>query len=294
MPPEARVAEAIRAWLAQGVLLGAASRRQLEAALPDASAAELAALLADDGHPERDWLLELLFYPDDALQMALEPLLREVGRGLAAAGVLHHLQQTQLGARLWCSAGREALEVPVPAAALAPLVARLHLDRRIDSPLAAACDTLPAALGLASRVRLRNLRGELRGAALPFAARLIAEVLPRSAAELDDLEFLLEVAVAERDAAREMYAALAARKRRLAFARQQVSDLNVRRERVGLEVLLQQGGRLPCIDLELCRRQIALIDRVCLALFGRVEPLPPPERRELRLAPGAGTPFALD
>ena len=68
-PSVARIADTLRAILARGLDLTPDTLRFIDSTFSQPSAAELAAILKDDDAPEGDSLLELLFAPDDALQI---------------------------------------------------------------------------------------------------------------------------------------------------------------------------------------------------------------------------------
>ena len=68
----ARIAADLQEILARGLDLSAETVRFIDSTFAHPSAAELSALLTDDAVPERDSLLELLFSPDEALQIELE------------------------------------------------------------------------------------------------------------------------------------------------------------------------------------------------------------------------------
>ena len=68
---------ALRRYMAGGIVLTEDTRGFMEATFGEASVAVLQALLSDASSAERDSLLDLVFFPDPSLQVAIEPVLEE-------------------------------------------------------------------------------------------------------------------------------------------------------------------------------------------------------------------------
>ena len=65
----------LRRYMADGITLTGDVRGFMTATFGDASADTLQTLLSDESNAERDSLLDLVFFPDQALQLAIEPVL---------------------------------------------------------------------------------------------------------------------------------------------------------------------------------------------------------------------------
>ena len=74
-PKCGRIAEAIRALLRAGIELGTDVRHTIASTLGDSRPQALAAALADPQGCENAPLLELILFPDERFQVALEPRL---------------------------------------------------------------------------------------------------------------------------------------------------------------------------------------------------------------------------
>ncbi len=277
------MARAIRRLLGEGLPVSAAVRHHIDSTLLNPTVAELASVLADPDHSERDPLLELVCFPDELFQAALEPTLEAMAPGGPAINaVLADLlaQPLQVGI-VYSRAPSVVLQLDMLPALVPGFLARLHLERVIDPLLAAAARRhLPAALLSRVRVRLRNGPPPCGPVSNEFFNRLFAMLLPRVEADLTDLTFLLEVAASDLRQGDTMADALALRQRRLFFALQQSAGVARHRQRTGIEAMLLQGVRPPALDPGAACRQMALIERVCLTLFGHSESIELPLGQE--------------
>ena len=70
-----QVAEKIIAILQNGLTLGEDTQHFIDSTFSNPSVSELEEILQDDSNCERDSLLELLFFPDESLQLQFEPLI---------------------------------------------------------------------------------------------------------------------------------------------------------------------------------------------------------------------------
>ena len=275
--------DVLRTALADGVALTAPVRRFMEATFGDASPAALQALLEDESDAERDSLLDLLFFPDDTLQAALEPIL--------AKHALSKGDVARLAARLKAEPAMAhflfpGTQVPVtaalPAFGVDAFLGRLNLTWQPAAALEAVLeqvDARPLSPNGDSRDGYLRLRVWLRNAALrqtPVPVRFLCDFLTRrpldDAAFVDQLQFSL-VFLKEHEGAVNLYTALMDRKkfifRHLMDARRSAA----RAARSNMETLVMTGVRTPHFDVPRAERTLARIDAIAMAVYGRTEPL---------------------
>lgn len=268
----ARIADTLRTILARGLNLTNGTLRFIDSTFCPPSAAELAAILQQDAASERDSLLELLFSPDEALQIELEdrlgqlrgeepPSVEEVVAGLATAPQAVAFRFPD---------GRGVLEVVMTAPLARRLVSGLGVDRVLPNTVAEAIAAkVPGPSGQRLRVMLRNARFDFSPSKNEFLNALIPKLDVHDEDAWRCFAFALEL-LAEIEEPADVYAALAARKKWLARALHHGRRLREHLAQSNVETLLSRGQRLAWVDEGSARRQMGYIDRICGAAFGRI------------------------
>jgi hypothetical protein len=130
----------------------------IETALFPPTPGRLAAFLSDDTDCERDSLLDLIFSPDQAVQVDLEPLLEKARYTLEDEALFHdRLMARAINAPVDMPDGSPLVRVQVPGFIKSQYLARLNIAWQLDSHVAAAIESgVSAGRGPAIKVRLRN------------------------------------------------------------------------------------------------------------------------------------------
>jgi len=267
----AEIAAKIREILERGIDLPSETLRFIDGTFSHPSAAELQAILTDDASVERDGLLELLFSPDEALQVELENLLALPQRAsLDTEAVAARLARTPLAVIFRFPDGRGELPVALTPLLAHRLTSELRIGRNIPAP---AADVIDAYLTGYARQRLRVMMRNARFNFAPPITEFLCALIPRLDVQDDgDREcfaFALEL-LAEPEALRDIYATLAARKKWLVKALHRSQRQREHLVQSNVETLLSQGQRLTWVDEAATRRQIVFIDRICLAVFSGI------------------------
>ena len=277
----AKLEDALRRYMAAGIALTDEVRRFMEATFGDASAATLQALLSDESSAERDSLLDLIFFPDGPLQIAMEPILE--GHPLEESDVAllaDWFKAEPPCARLQIPGRDETLPALMPAFAVEAFLGRMNIAWQPAEALVATLAHLdarplsPTGKGRDGRMRLRVA---LRNAALrqtPVQLRFLVdffEHLPTTdPGFVDKLAFML-VFMKEHEDSANIYAALMARKRflfRNLMIDRRSAELAARNN---METLIMTGVRRPHFDCDAAQQALALIDDIATAVFGRTE-----------------------
>ncbi len=270
----AGIAANLREILARGLDLSTETLRFIDSSFSHPSAAELAALLQDDTAPERDCLLELLFSPDEPLQIELENRL-----GLphdeppSAEEVIACLAAAPLPVMFRFPDGRGTLELSMTTPLARRLVLGLKIDRDLPGGIAERiAASVPGQGGQHLRVMIRSAGLEFTPANSEFLCALIPKIDVHDEDGRKCFAFALEL-LSEHGAADNLYAALTARKKWLAKALHHGQRLREHLARANFETLLSQGQRLTWVDEALVRHQMGFIDRICVAVFGHIVPV---------------------
>lgn len=267
----ARVASRIREMLARGVTLGPQVLHFIDSTCFNPTAAELAALAADESASERDPLLALLFAPDEAFQVELEETL--AGRRLDEEWVAGLLCRPPIQVRFRFPDTREAVGLEMTPPLARHFVSQLRIERSIPADLSQALESAAdAGERHRARVLIRNARVQLTPATVAFLRDCLTQVGLRDGQAWECLSFALDV-LADGQHPADIFQALADRKRWLVKALTRGRKQGELLDQTNIETLMSQGARLTVIDAEQTRRRIGCIDRICAAVYGR---LPPP------------------
>jgi hypothetical protein len=273
--------EVLRRYMADGITLTEDVLSFMAATFGDASVATLQMLLSDESSAERDSLLDLVFFPDQALQLAIEPVLERYGlteedvRFLAA-----RLKAAPIATGLRFPGVADDVPTVMPVFLVDAFLARLnlpwqpaatlwdvmaHLDTRLVSPMN---DREDGRLRL--RVHLRNV-GLRQTPAQVLLLCDFFERLPLGDKDfVDKLEFML-VFLKEHEKATHFYQALMDRKKFLVrhlLKNRRSTELAAR---MNMETRIMAGVRPSYFDVQAAERALDLIDRIAMAVFGRTE-----------------------
>ena len=267
----ARVASRIRDMLARGVTLGPEILHFIDSTCFNPTAAELAAVAADESASERDPLLAVLFAPDEAFQVELEETI--AGRRLDEERVAGLLCRPPLQVRFRFPDARDALGLEMTPPLARHFVSQLRIERSIPAELSQALESAAAAGERhRARVLIRNARVQLTDETVAFLRDCLTQVGLRDGQAWECLSCALDV-LSDREHPADIFQELADRKRWLVKALTRGRKQGELLGQANIETLISQGARLTVIDEEDTRRRIGCIDRICAAVFGR---LPPP------------------
>jgi hypothetical protein len=268
----ARIVEAIET----GGRLTAAIQDYIEAVLFPPEPDRLAAFLNEDSDGQRDSLLDLIFSPDEVVQIDLEPLV-EAARCSQddEAVLLAQLKARAIDARILMPDGRFLVKISVPDAIKSQFLARLAISRRLSPEVAAAVEKhVSPPRQLFIKVRLRNAGIRFHPGQQSFLCRFF-EHMADSEPDFDDCLNLLLSILTTGGADANGYELLAAHKRFLFRSLRQIRQFESQLRQSNMETLMLQGGRAPHASSDELARHMHLIDRIAMGLFGTTEIIAP-------------------
>lgn len=283
LPPSSRslLEDALRRYMAGGIVLTEGVCRFMEATFGDASAATLRTLLSDESSAERDSLLDLVFFPDPSLQIAIEPVLanhRLTGRDVTLLAA--QLEAAPVATHLRVPGTDAVVPTALPAFLIDTFLARLNIPWQPVAALRASLDQLAAGSyaptgddkegRLWLRVLLRNAALRQTPVQVRFLCDFFEHLLPGDKDFVDKLTFML-VFLKEHEDSDNVYQALMNRKK---FIFQHL--LKARRSealaaRTNMETMIMTGVRTPYFDIPTAERALVLIDGIAIAVFGHTE-----------------------
>jgi hypothetical protein len=266
----------------------------IETSLFPATPDRLAAFLIDDGNEsERDSLLDLIFSPDLALQIAMEPRLEAACYSPDDEESLHgQLLARPIQAWIRMPDGSELACIQVPDFIKSQYLERLNLSWHLDPPVITAIDkSMPAAMACNVKVRLRNARIRPTVEQQSVLCRFfegMAEGEPEYLACLDLLLILLEKAARDVD----FYDHLVAHKRFLFRSLRQAQRFETLLRQSNMETLMLQGLRASHAPQGELIYHMGLVDRICANIYGKTESIVPPMEDPLRIVSDLEDPAA--
>ncbi len=266
----------------------------IETALFPPAPDRLIAFLATDNDCERDSLLDLIFFPDQAVQIDLEPLLEAARYSPDDEVVLHdRLIARAINAPVKLPDGRLLVSIRVPDFIKSQYLERLKISRQTDPRVAAAIESgVSAALVPVVKVRLRNAGIRLMPGMGVFLCRFFERMTdgePDYLACLDLVLCLLETAGEGAD----VYELLVGHKRSLFRSLQQTKRFETLLRRSNMETLMLQGVRTPHALPDELVHQMRLIDLICFGIFGKTETIELPMEESVRQVSDIDTPEAV-
>jgi hypothetical protein len=250
---------------------------------------ELEKLVLDRSDPERDSLLELIFFPDEEVQAELEDLLqshqycREDEKK-----ILNELFSKPIETKVYFSNSRDSLNIKMPDEATGRFLARLNIHRKIDKRIFTTIETyVPEKLKIQVMVKLRNAFDELAEHKILFLCGFFEKMDPESRDYLECLDFILSF-LDETENTSDLFRALMNKKKLHHKNLHRTESFRQRLEKTNMETIILQGVKAPYIDIENEKRKIELVDKISLSVFGRTEYLENSQPFTIGLLPETG------
>lgn len=241
------------------------------------TAAALAQILSDTENIEAESLVELLLYPDEAIQVAMEPLLEKdqyTDKDIDA--VIALLTSTPMCITLRVPDAAEGctgeIVINVTASVLNTLIKRLNITRWIDPRVAGILAHRLADKSeiLKARVKLRNARFAFTETATGFLCELIEQTHKTPAFFRQAFTFMVDF-LDETDPRADLYSALVEKKYGLRRMIRQAMTTEKALQENPPEVIMLRGDPIFCINVDDTRSRMELIDRVCMLVFGAAD-----------------------
>jgi len=261
---------AIESIWRRGLALSPDALHYIDSTFSTPSLPELAEILGDESNCETDSLLELIFFPDLPLQVQLEDLLENADFRVEDEEIISRaLIAKRLRTTLFFPDGRGRLILAVPDGAVGRFISRLNISKNPDPAVVDAIRRhVPQPHQALCRVKLRNARFKFTPNKISFLSVFFERLAVPFRIVLSAYDFMLTF-FEELEDDTDLYRALTQKKRSYFRNLQKVRSFEAQLQGSNMETLLLQGVRMPYINAEEARRRIALIDRICYAIFGK-------------------------
>lgn len=270
----ATLAKAIRAIFQKGLVLSPDALHYIDSTFSAPSLDEIRAVLHDEFNCEKEPLLELIFFPDEVLQVLLEELLESHPyQKEDEPKVLVELFAEKLETTLVFPGSHNSLTMEVPRDAAAQFVSRLNIAKKIDPKLIATIGRhIEDVHQKRFKVRLRNARSVFSREKVAFLCAFFEKMKADITTALDATDFLLGFFGELKDDT-DIYRALMDKKRFYFQNLQKALKSDELLQAQNLETLIFQGARMVHFDKNDARKKMRLIDQISRAVFGRMENL---------------------
>ncbi len=271
-PKNKQVAEKIIDILQGGLTLNADTLHYIDSTFSNPSTGELEKLLKDESSCETDSLLELLFYPDESMQLQLEEILRDTRlQKQDEKDIQEMVCNKPLQTRIRFPDDRSTLSMAVSPMNVTQFIAHLNLLRCLNPKLSASiAEYVPTAFQIRCRVRLRNSKPITSQNKILFLRAFFEKLQIDSDEFLDYLDFILSFLDGCKDGL-DMFQALMAKKRFYFQSLQKAKNLDIQLKKHNVETLLLRGKRVTYVDTADAHKKIQMIDRISLAVFGKTD-----------------------
>jgi len=258
--------------LKSGLTMNADTLHYIDSTFSNPSVGELEELLQDESSCETDSLMELLFFPDESVQLQLENMIEDRHfQRHDEQEIQKRVCSTSLQTQIRFADGRGTLEKMVRPSNAAQFIERLNLSRCLNPKLSAAInDHVPAALQTRCKVKLRNTRPIASQSKILFLQAFFEKLQGDRDDFYDELDFILSFLDEGKDEP-DMFQSLMAKKRFYFQSLQKAKNLDIQLTKHNVETLLLRGNRISYVDKADARKKIQMIDRISLAIFGKTE-----------------------
>jgi hypothetical protein len=257
----------------RGIILDDATVHYIDSTFACPGANNFREILAGSGDCETEPLLDLIFFPNIEMQEQLEPVLAAHGfDDNDVENLIRALQEKKIQVRILFPNDRGEFFMQAPEAAIRQMIHRFCIAKSIDARIISALqETIhEKSENYQIRVMLRNCRVLFFDSFVHALCQCIEIMHPASAYFRPAFAFLLdflETAEPEKD----IYAGLIRKKQMLEYMILQAERNEQALSKTSAEALMLSGLRIPAIHVGEARKKIAMIDHLCLSLYGKTE-----------------------
>jgi len=266
------IADEIKKILSRGIDLSNDVVHYIDSTFFNPTIRELQTILADDANCEKDSLMELLFFPDESIQVQLEHMLEQCRPQKEDEDkIIACLCRDPLTVNFHFEGDRGTLKLPIPEDVIRQFLVRLKISKHLEASLAESIHNygdLPNTNRF--KVKIRNSRFSPSDSKTGFLCRFFEKIGSRSHDIFECLDFVLEF-LDEIKKDTDIFPALMARKKFYFISLQKAQKMDARLEKYNIETLMAQGERVALIDQNDARRKMRIIDRISRAVFGKTE-----------------------
>ena len=265
-----QIAAAIRRLLQQALKLDTRTSDFMAATVGDSASEHLPQLIADESNPERDTLLDLIFYPDEEFQKRLEPILQKwpiESAQIETVGAL--LMDSEVKVRLTGAAWPQQLELRMPSDCIMPFVERLNMARTLPASLAQTIRAFASAFWQSAvAVKLRNALFSYSPQRIACLEAFIDKVFSEQPEAWELWDWLLAL-MAEHREPQNLLDFFIHKAHSYRAALQLAQDHRQKMQSSNREMLILQGVRPPHVHEAEIMRQLTWVQTILIKIFAQ-------------------------
>jgi len=278
------LADEIKKILSNGIDLSDDVVHYIDSTFSNPTIEELQTILADDSNCEKDSLVELLFFPDESMQIQLEETLeRHRPQNEDENKILNYLCRDPLQVTFRFEDDRGAIKLLIPEDVTRQFLVRLKISKHLDTKLIESIRDYGDEKNINRfKVKIRNSRFTPTENKKGFLRKFFETIGARSNDVFECLDFALGF-LDEIKNDSDIYQALMTKKKFYFISLQKAKKMDARLEKHNIETLMLQGERIVLINQADVRKEMRIIDRISRAVFGKTEYFEVPDFDENRM-----------
>ncbi len=269
------LAEKIKRIFTDGFVLSDDIMHYIDSTFSNPSINELEEIINDEHNCERDSLIELLFFPDESVQIKLEEFLEsEDFKKKDEKKVLSYILDKKLLTTIRFPESEDSLKFFLPKSSAMQFLSRLNISRKPNKRLIKAIDEFVSdKYRTAVKVRLRNARVEFTENKIMFLRSFFEKLKVEDNYFFKCLDFILDFFDRLEDD-RDILQSLVDRKGFYFQNVQKAARFDELLNKNNMETLISRGVRIPHISKEDAMHNIVIIDTIILAVYRKQYPSP--------------------
>ena len=251
----------IEAYFREGILLSDGDCHFIRSTFSDPSLSELRTIISDPSNPDKDSLLELIFTPDEPLQMRIEDLMSEdVFQEKDEDDLTAYLTAERPVAMVFISGRKDSLSIKMPADYIQKFILHLRITKRLDRRIIDTVEQyLTGTVRQQVKVKLRNSNFNESRNKIDFLCAFLKTangISPLFWISLDFLLFFLEEMSSESSIGYELFK----RKQYYKEKIQQAITYEKQLRKSNMETMMMQGRRNQSINIVDLQEKIDIIN----------------------------------
>ncbi|MDI6687704.1 MAG: hypothetical protein QME06_05710 [Desulfobacterales bacterium] len=262
--------EKIKQIFTDGFVLSDDITHYIDSTFLSPSVSKLKEIINDEHNCERDSLIELLFFPDESMQIKLEEFLEsEDFKKEDEEKVLSYISDKKLLTTIRFPESEDSLKLFLPKSSAMQFLSRLNISRKLNKRLIKAIDEFVSdKCRTAVKVRLRNARVQFTENKIMFLRSFFKKLKVEDNYFFKCLDFILDFFDGIKDDENILQSFLG--KKELYFQDiQKASRFEELLNKNNMETLISRGVRIPHISKEDAMHNIVIIDTIILAVYGK-------------------------
>jgi len=266
------LAEEIKKIIGKGIDLNEDVVHYIDSTFSNPTIEELQTILGDDANCEKDSLMDLLFFPDESMQIQLEETLeRYRPENEDRNNILTYLCRDPLQVTFHFEDDRGRLKLQIPEDVIPQFLTRLKISKHLDDKLIESIRNYGDENNVNRfKVKIRNSQFTPADEKTGFLCSLFDKIGSQSNDIFECLGFVLEF-LDEIKKNGDIYQALMAKKKFYFISLQKAKKMDARLEKYNMETLMAQGQRVVLIDRADIHKKMRIIDRISRAVFDKTE-----------------------